>query len=451
VVEIAAPNSGEVYFADQIDVIRKDVIELNRQRNLLLQARQELSASRSAYAKSIDALWPALYVTPIGLRDGGWAQRVLQKHAGETGLVAEQLARDAESRGRQKELYYTAQQARLKLLLSQYDLQRGLAKLPRRRNGELLSMGNAQLVQSTVLAEIDRLQAAWEQRQQELNRSCELGKSLQDRLNDPLLAPVDPLESLAGLLAPGAAAAPPGQPVAGSRQQLEAAELGAWLAVQQHELDGLRAALPALDDARQHVKARSAPDWSSLPRVSVGSAQLCPPALESLRYYGALDRELPLPATVDLLAGLARQFETQTEAGDARELPQVFGAENRLRQTLAGLGSGQIDASPDELAYGLLVVERGREPDRPGGLSAPDAGAPAPAAGDPRLAARAALAGELDRILRDPDSRGLAAYDLAYLRFVRWYCALGLPALEAGAPEQLQTQSYGFSAAAQSP
>jgi hypothetical protein len=457
VVEIAAPNSGEVYFSDQIGVIRQDVIELNRQRNLLLQARQEMSASRSPYAKSIDALWPSLYATPIGLRDGGWGSRVVQKFPNELPQLAEQLERDAKARGEQKKLYYTAQQARLKLLLSQYDLQRGLARLPRRRSDELLSMGNAALVQNTVLAEIDRLEQAWKERQADLSRTCDLVRGLQERQAGSLLAQVDPAVSLvAGLgTATGGLHTLDGP---GAKQQIEAAELSALLVVQQQELDGLAAALPALGNARQHVNARSAPDWSSLPRLAVTDGDLAVPGLEGLRYYGALDRELSVRDSVELAAGLARQFETQTEPTDKRELPQVYGADNRLRQTLDGLGSGLIDASPDELAYGLLAVERCRmvlpTAVQPQAIGADSGTAPVPPLPDvdPLLASRAALAGQLDLILRNPDARGLAAYDLAYLRFLRWYCALGLPpeAVPAAADE-LQTKSYGFSVAAQSP
>jgi hypothetical protein len=57
---------------------------------------------------------------------------------------------------------------------------------------------------------------------------------------------------------------------------------------------------------------------------------------------------------------------------------------------------------------------------------------------------------QLDLVIGNPDSRGLAAYDLAYLKFMRWYAALGLPAAPQAqaAPDKLSTKSYGFGAAA---
>src|SRR5439155_23838588 len=111
-----------------------------------------------------------------------------------------------------------------------------------------------------------------------------------------------------------------------------------------------------------------------------------------------------------------------------------------------------------ELAYGLLLLERcyAAAPGSTVGSMAVEAAA-APvhdltAGANSAVSLRAQLAGQLDLILRQPDARGLASYDLALLKFFRWYSALGLPGERAlrqagSAAPPLSTQSYGVNAA----
>jgi hypothetical protein len=455
VIEIETPANAPLYFEKQLEEIRLRVVELNRQKNLLLQSRQQLaSASRSNYSSALDRLWSQLQVHPNELDDGGWSAQMVSRYPAETAKIIAQLSYDAKARGEQKQLYYSTQHARIRLMLSQFDLQFGLARLPRPRNEQLLSMGNTALVKETVLAEIDRLSRAWEQRQAELQREIDGLK-----LNFPRWSVVTP-DSAPGFgsfdLAGSGGGFPAGAPPSNAQQSLYEAVVLAWLFVQQQELDAVQASLPQLAAAREHVSGRRAPDWSSLPRRSVNIGQMRELELEALSHYAVLDSGMTITEAVSMLAGLARQFETKADGNTERHALSIESTDSTLRQqsALDGLREGSVDASPHELAYGLLVVERSRT-----GIGS-HAGSGAgmfPSSlniDNAQLSLRAGLAGEIDQILQNPDSWGLAAFDLSLLKFIRWYCALGLPAeapAVSSATSTLHTESYGFISADQTP
>jgi hypothetical protein len=266
--------------------------------------------------------------------------------------------------------------------------------------------------------------------------------------------------------------------------------VNAWLSVQQRELRELQASLPELEAARKHVTASDAPDWSKLPRLEVDAAGFQPPVLESLRYYAALEGGADVPTTTKLLSGLAEEFEAVPSPTGPGRLPDIFDAQQQRQDVLDGLEGGSLNVAPDELGYGLLALERCRAalppagaaadapsaapaeaapagfrgegepaapaaagPSAPAGGSAPAAAVDSPGRQESVVALRAALAGQLDVILRSPDDSGLAAYNLAFLKFMRWYAGLSLPrlALPADGSAAVTTQSYGFKDASHVP
>jgi hypothetical protein len=464
VLELAAP-SGEVFFDDQLGAIRDNVAELNRRRNLLKQAQD---GAHGVYRTTLKALWKELSATAGGIRANGWLDGVLAKYPQDIPRIAVAVTEDARQRAEQKALFYGAEQQRLQLLLSQYDLQLGLARVPHRRSAELLSLGDEKLVKATVLHEIDRVGRGWDERRTELQSLMGPASAQLQRLTDDHLPEQQSKSaSLAASLDPrNLVVVPPDSGLTTDtippRQALERAIVNGWLTVQQRELNELEASLPLIDSARKHVNASDAPDWSSLPRYTVAAASFQAPALESLRFYAALDAGVQTPAVPKLLGGLARQFETPADATGPGRLPDIFNAQQQSQAVLNGLQKATLNVAPDEVAYGLLALERctsaAQAPAAPAGaidVGGPPAAAPATAKttdGEQDVALRAAVVGQLDLILRSPDDSGLAAYDLAYLKFMRWYAALSLPELvPADSATPLATQSYGFKAAVHVP
>jgi hypothetical protein len=458
VVEVNAPDTGKDYLDVQLNTIRGKVAELNRQRNLLLQADQTNPARRSQFFKTIDALWSNLSFTQRGLADAGWTAQVLRKYPGEVTKLEQLLAADSEARGELKARWYHTEQARIDLLLSQYDLQVSLARLPRRRSEQLLSLGKEQLVRETVLKQIEHLSRAWQKRRDELARLGELAQLELLRVESQLgsAAPAPEGSGVASLLKLTTPGVPQTQPAIPPKPRLEHAVMQAWLAVQAKELESIAAALPALERAKAHIASLPVNDVASLPRMAVAAPDFSSPTLEELRYYGELDMGADPQMTAKILAGLAKQFETPPGEFPAEpEMPETFGVVQRGRQMQKVLSHGDVDTSPWEVAYGLLALERTTSR---GSIAPVDGAVDAVLASkakaqvglDPTVATRAAVAGQLDLILRNPDSRGLAAYDLAFLRFMRWYAGLELKGELSREPSSgsLETKSYGVSTAA---
>ena len=489
VLELSAPG-GEEFYQDELKTIRSNVTELNRRRNLLRLAQ---NGAQGSYRKSLDALWKALDVTSAGLNSGGWLDRVLSNGAADVPQLASAVETDARQRCDQKGLFYSAEQARLKLLLSQFDLQLDLARLPHQRSAELLSLGDDKAVRATTLAEIDRIGGTWKTLLDDLQRRVGVGQAQLDRLTasaDPAAPPS--AASLAASMDPRSlVVVPPGSGTAVSaaspRQALERAVVSAWLSVQQRELNELQASEPQLEAARKHVASSDAVDWASRPQIAVALATFHTPTLENLKYYPALEAGVDPATASGLLGGLAQEFATPLPSGPGL-LSDIFNPAQQRREVLDGLSAGKLAVAPDELSYGLLALERCapvspeamRVDDPPTAASAAPApsfrlggggdavrpisatatpvklSAPPEEHGTEDIALRAQLVGQLDLVLRNPDSRGLAAYDLAYLKFMRWYAALSLPATAAapatgGSAPKLDTQSYGFKAASHDP
>ena len=84
-----------------------------------------------------------------------------------------------------KRLYYETQDARLELLVAQFDLQLALATMPDQDIPGLLSLGNSAVAQETMLAEIMRISEAWSARKLELQRRLANNKYLLSRIATP--------------------------------------------------------------------------------------------------------------------------------------------------------------------------------------------------------------------------------------------------------------------------
>jgi hypothetical protein len=167
------------------------------------------------------------------------------------------------------------------------------------------------------------------------------------------------------------------------------------------ELSQLKARLNELKAARQHVDEGGLPAWTDLPRHAPQLARLRLNGLEALDAFALVESEARTPPTAAvLLLSLAQEFE-------------------RPGATANREPAADWQLAPDEVAYGLLAVDRCR------------LGDPATGTAEPDPAALHALVAQLDAMLGFPADYDTAAYNLGYLEFIRWYATLDLPAAPA--------------------
>jgi len=398
VIEIAAPDIDRSFIQGHLTDIRKRVSQLNAQKNLLRLARQQYPRADREIEQQVAGLWSEL----DGNAENPGLEPVLDysvaTHNSRLADLTAQISAVARHQARLKRLYYEGQFARLQLLLSQFDLQVALAQLPNPEMNELLSLGDRRLVTQTTMDEIERLRKAWQTRRKDLDRMQAITRqwiARAEQRDDS--TPANVLDMLLAPLRYYTREETTARDIWSSpRAQLEIALASGQSTIATTELDQISAGLALLTEAQEHVLAGGLPVWAELPRLSVKVAQS--PALPLDQLAPELEVGLAGSATLDqwieLILALAKSFET------------------------SGNYTGELDFSPYplEAAHGVQLinkwcnsvsVEDGEEDDNQAGLS---------------------LVDKLDLILAYPNEYSVGAYDLSFLRFVKWY--VQLPGLE---------------------
>jgi len=391
VIEITAPLAADAFISSQLATIRDGVVVMNAQENILYMAREKSPSSATVAGRAasdmLAACGPGLDKPPSGA-----VSEALARWGDDAVGLSGELLSEARHRARLKQLYYEGQAARLQLMLTEFDLQIALARLPQADYAELLSLGDENLVRDTMLGEIARLQDAWEQRQAELDAVVERDRGelaspkhlAATGIADPFSAAAAPSSfyPLPDLKLPAEAIDP--------ELQLAAALARSRLVIAEAELSMIATGLAELERASLHVQFGKLPGWTDLPHMVPELTRMRMRGLEALNAFAEVEessREAK-PAADQLLA-LAISFES----GDAQ---------------LASL-------HPHEIAYGVLAVDRCL------------AGPPSPDGGAPALRQKISrLQGQLDAILTFPADYDAAAYSLGLLHFFRWYAGLAV-------------------------
>jgi len=436
VVEIAAPGEAALYLDRQLASIREQVDEVNRCRNRLRLERARQHTGQAESDSGLTALLDQLGPDLDGALPADWNEILPDSNAAADESLRNALTGYARHRVRLKELYYASQSARLKLMLAKFDLQLALARLPQPELDALLVVGDEHQVQALALNGIQRLEEAWSVRSELLARQIAGDRQLLDRADSAVhKGPPDPLQMALGPYAfPGtppadvagpestrtddgsgwlpadsdaqAAPDPTAEVSAQSSWQADADVIEARLMIAATELSQLKARLSELTAARQHVEEGGLPAWTDLPRHAPQLARLRLNGLEALDAFALVESEARTPpAAAALLLSLAQEFERP--GASANRGP-----------------AADWQLAPDEVAYGLLAVDRCRLGDPPGGTAEPD----------PK--ALHTLVAQLDAMLAFPADYDTAAYNLGYLEFIRWYATLDLPAAPVTAASQ---------------
>jgi len=376
VLEIAVAPGAEQYLARQLDSIKLGVDDVNAHQNMLLLAREECPDT-PALSRGCEALWDWLGPDLDGQLPPDWAN-VLGLAAEDTEQLRRELVALGRHRARLKQLYYDVQAARLNLRLAEFDLQLALARLPRPDFDGLMSLGDADLVRETAREQIARLRTAWTARQAALIRQRGTDLSRLDNLR----------------LGRGAGSEEHGE----SPEWADDFESGlrrARIIVASAELESIRLRLAELEEAEHHVAGDGLPAWTDLPRHRPVLEPLQLNGLEELADFAMVEEAARLPETaLPLLIDLARCFETGGVPA-AMAAPQGW------------------SPFPDEVAYGLFIVDRCRlGPVESAAASQADGGA------------LETLIAQLERVREFPADFELAQYNLGLLPFLCWYARL---------------------------
>lgn len=420
VLEIAVAPGAEQYLARQLDSIKLGVDDVNAHQNMLLLAREECPDT-PALSRGCEALWDWLGPDLDGQLPPDWAN-VLGLAAEDTEQLRRELVALGRHRARLKQLYYDVQAARLNLRLAEFDLQLALARLPRPDFDGLMSLGDADLVRETAREQIARLRTAWTARQAALIRQRGTDLSRLDNLRlagEPAVAPVPPEAAPLAITGPTIPESPFARfpesamrvepPVddtrgADSDERRESPEWAddfesglrrARIIVASAELESIRLRLAELEEAEHHVAGDGLPAWTDLPRHRPVLEPLQLNGLEELADFAMVEEAARLPdSALPLLIDLARCFETGGVPA-AMAAPQGW------------------SPFPDEVAYGLFIVDRCRlGPVESAAASQADGGA------------LETLIAQLERVREFPADFELAQYNLGLLRFLCWYARL---------------------------
>ena len=168
VLEIRAPLDGEVFLDPYLAAIRKQVVESNTIKNLLMQERQ-IDLCDGTNSK-LDSAWREVAPDLVAEANHFWTEKVLLRYPELYQEIAVRLRDEAKHIGRLKELYYGSQQARLSLLVAEFDLQLAMTRYPTNNIEGLSGMSDGSVAQATMSAELTRLKIAWIKRQDELSK-----------------------------------------------------------------------------------------------------------------------------------------------------------------------------------------------------------------------------------------------------------------------------------------
>ena len=397
-VELSAPQREPVYLEDRIERIRGRVEDINDIKNRLRLRRLSFEEGRNDFEESVDELWNGNSGTSgiPELETLDWAMH--QQFPGQELDAARVLTDRARNLAELKQLWYESQFARLDLLVEQFDLQLGLAQLPRQQFEEMLSLGNAKLVRETMTGEIERLRSTWQAR----------SIVLQDEMAGDLKV-VNEVDSAAGKLVPllpGAGSAigqlqgmDPLLTPTRSDELLRSSLAQTRTQVANAELQMIRNGMQKLTDAALHVQAGVLPSWTEIREITVQPVRLELPSIEDLGLFARIgDSTVDPEQARDLLLELNRSFEEDVNE-ELHEYNLSWGSEPENRE----LNSNQ-------LAYGLLAVDSSKR----------GAGSAVQRGGGSNLQLPALLEDILDR----PDGYEVSQYELGYLKFMKWYAEL---------------------------
>ncbi|MCB1217130.1 hypothetical protein KDL44_07040 [bacterium] len=391
-IELSAPQREPVYMEERIERIRQRVSDINDIKNRLRLRRLSFEEGRNAFEEGVDGIWNANAadsgLPPVGSLAGALAG----KYSGHELEAARVLSERSYNIAEQKQLWYESQFARLDLLLEQFDLQLGLAQLPRQQFDELVSLGDERLVRETMLGEIERLRTAWQARRGVLD--LELASDLQ------LVSAGSNAGGIGSLAAPSSLTTPlfPAEGFTGNAPDslLVQSLAETRTRVADAEKQMIQRGLTKLEDASRHVQAGVLPSWTEVREIEVDPVRLELPAIEELDLFARVgDSSVDPQQARDLLLELNRSFE----ADISRDMGNSPGSSWSDEDDGSALES-------HELAYGLLAVDSSKH-----GLATPGQG-------------RLQLPQLLEDILQSPQGYDVSQYELGYLRFMKWYAEL---------------------------
>lgn len=404
-IELSAPEREPVYLEDRLERIRGRVVNINDIKNRLRLRRLSFQEGRNSFEESVDELWNGNTgnsgIPELETLD--WEmQRLFPGRELEAALVLTDRARNL---AELKQLWYESQFARLDLLVEQFDLQLGLAELPRQRFEEMLSLGNARLVRETMSGEIERLRSTWQVRggilQQEMASDLKLVNELDRSARDlavPLPGMGGGVGNLSGMGTDAGLQTNAGMPQ-GNDKLLRESLAQTRTQVANAEMEMIRNGMQKLDDATRHVQAGVLPSWTEIREIQVQPVRLELPMIEELDLFARVgDSAVDPEQARDLLLDLNRSFEEDlNEELQESNLSWAGEQENR-------------DMTNNQLAYGLLAVD----------ISTRSASSAQQRSHSGSLP----LAELLADILDSPQGYDVSQYELGYLKFMKWYAEL---------------------------
>ncbi|MCB1220831.1 MAG: hypothetical protein H7A35_03930 [Planctomycetales bacterium] len=391
-IELSAPQREPVYMEERIERIRQRVEDINDIKNRLRLRRMSFEEGRNSFEEGVDELWNA-NAGDSGLPSvGSLGSAMAQRYAGHEMEAARVLSDRSYNIAELKQLWYESQFARLDLLVEQFDLQLGLAQLPRQQFDELVSLGDEGLVRNTMLGEIERLRTAWLERSAILDIEMGEDSRLATSLGSSVATLASPGSLTSPLLEEPKLATAPADPV------LQQSLVETRTRVANAEKQMISRGLEKLDDASRHVQAGVLPSWTQVQEIAVDPVRLELPAIEELDLFARVgDSSVDPQQARDLLIELNRSFEADINR-DLGEFEMSWGGERENREL-----------TKNELAYGLLAV---------------DSSTRSAAGPGQRRSSGVMLPQLLEDILASPQGYDVSQYELGYLRFMKWYAEL---------------------------
>jgi hypothetical protein len=395
-VEIAAPEQADDFLEDQLEQIRRWTRELNTQRNKLRLARLERSASIAGKdaVRLAQQFWLDADDAAASVANQAWLERATAQGLDVAKELSVLLASQAERQALLKELFYSAEATRIELTLAQFHLQLALARLPRRSGPQLLPQPTSAQIAAGTTAELSGLCEVWRKRRDVLTRLIAVVQAPEpveaEQLEVTSFLPGNDLLPQPGQTSVVTPPAPAKH--ADVRTGLALAAAHARTRVWQAEAVGLGQALESAESAMRHIATQAGQAQDELAHYAVTPALLGQPTIDT-RSLSAVER---LSADIDLTTGLLLKLSRLFEGG--RGSPGPAHVEERLRN---------LRPRGQEVPCGLIAVDRCQRE-----LWAKSPGE---------------LGHKLDAVFVDPDSYGVAALNLGYLRFIRWYAKLAPP------------------------
>lgn len=401
VLEIRAPLDGEVFLDPYLDAIREQVVESNTYKNLLMQER--LVDLCDGSNPKLDIAWREVAPDLAGSIEPYWPEQVMAKYPQDCLGIVERLGQHARHLASLKELYYGSQQARLRLLVTQFDLQLAMTRYPQHEVSGLAGVGDLEVVQTSMAQELGRLKNAWTLRESTLSNQIASGRHWLDSLTEqpptwsnPTFSPIAawPKESnpLPVMLERNWEPNP--------KQQLEAGLAQALMVVAIAEQQQLQIGLRMLEELEQHVE-NGVVSTGKLLEFRLDREKFTPLDIEAAVTLPTWERLLAKGSDrLPLLELLASSF-----FGEAAALTQEGDSE---------LGKLGFDPFPNEVALGLYAIDFWTwqdwdTPDRPK-FSSNNLNLPVDQL--------------LDQVIAFPEDYTPESHHLAFLKFVGWYSSL---------------------------